>query len=389
MRFRFLMPVAAVLGVLLGVIADSPTARAGVFPGQVITSAGPLSQIFIANDLGCQVAYIGDASFQFFPSGSEQGNCGTFLYVGSTLYGQYGSWGTGNEFTPVSQTAVTGSGTSGSPYQVVTVVDAGTTGFRITQTDSYVVGDEFYRTDIQVANTTGSSAAIKLYRGADCYLGGSDSGYGFLDASGGVVGCTVNPNNVPSGRVELWTPITAVSFYGHAGYSTIRSFITSGSDLPNTCLCTTQLDNGAGIQWNATINGGASSTYSHYTTFSPTGVGAPTPTPGGPTNTPASGTGTPTEETAPKTHTPTPAPTDAPTDTVVPTTDTPVPVITQAPASPPPSGGNQGGSIAPPNTGSGGDRSVAGLPARFGLALAIAVAVAGTGVWFAAARARE
>ena len=43
------------------------------------------------------------------------------------------------------------------PYRVVTVVDAGSTGLRISQTDSYVVGDEFYRTRHRVSNSTGSA----------------------------------------------------------------------------------------------------------------------------------------------------------------------------------------------------------------------------------------
>jgi len=345
MRKLLIAGITLAVFAAIGVRWHGDTAIAGVFTGQIITSAGPLDEIFVANDLGCQVAHTADASYEFYPTGDQQGNCGTFVLVGATVYGLYGSWGN-NEFTPVSQSAVTGAGTSGSPYQVVTVADAGATGIRVTQTDSYVVGDEFYRTDIQVANTGNTQAAVKIYRAADCYLGGSDSGYGYLNTTSGEVGCTQNPNNIPTGRVELWTPITTPDFSQEDDYSTVRSVVEAGGDFNDACICATLDDNGAGLQWNRTINAGANVTVAHLTTFSPTGAGIPTPTPGGPTSTPESETPGP-----PKTHTPTATVTAAPTDTAVPATETPVPAVTVVPTSP--GGGAGGGGITPPDTGSG------------------------------------
>ena len=35
---------------------------------------------------------------------------------------------------------------------MVTVVDVGTTGLRIQQTDTYVTGQEFYTTDVMITN---------------------------------------------------------------------------------------------------------------------------------------------------------------------------------------------------------------------------------------------
>ena len=81
---------------------------------------------------------------------------------------------------------MTGSGTNGDPYTIVTVVDLGSTGLRLTETDSYIVGQETYRTDVTIANTTGSSPAnAVLFRAGDCYLQNSDHGFGAADATSG------------------------------------------------------------------------------------------------------------------------------------------------------------------------------------------------------------
>ena len=64
---------------------------------------------------------------------------------------------------------MTGTGTTVDPFKIVTVVNLGTTGLRITQTDSYVVGQESYRTDVTVANTSTLAQTAQLYRAGDCF----------------------------------------------------------------------------------------------------------------------------------------------------------------------------------------------------------------------------
>ncbi len=64
--------------------AQSPT------PYLDIHSAGPLSDIYIGNDLGCQVREGGFSSTEFFPNAAGPGDCGTFLSIEndpSELYG--------------------------------------------------------------------------------------------------------------------------------------------------------------------------------------------------------------------------------------------------------------------------------------------------------------
>ena len=159
---------------------------------------------------------------------------------------------------------------------------------RITQVDTYVVGQESYKTDTTIQNTGGAPADGILYRAGDCYLQESDTGYGFLDAARGAVGCSVNANNSPAARIEQWYPLTAGNQYMEGRYSEVWEQIGTHTPLPNTTRATESIDNGAAISWNFSVAPGAQSTYSHYTTFSPTGVAGP---PAAPITTPSNAFG--------------------------------------------------------------------------------------------------
>jgi uncharacterized repeat protein (TIGR01451 family) len=242
-----------------------------------ISSAGPLTNIFISSDLNCQVDHLGDTSHEFY--GGVPGACATELATGGTTYGP-ASIPAGNSpggFTPVSQSPVTGSGTSGDPFRVVTVVDVDATGLRITETDSYVVGTESYSTDVVVTNTTDAPVNFVLYRGGDCYLQNSDEGFGDLDLSTGQVGCRGSDDGgvTPNSRIERWIPITPGSSAIEAFYGTVWSSMSSGNPFPNTCICTTFEDNGGGLSWSGSLVAGASATFSSLTVFSPLGVVSP------------------------------------------------------------------------------------------------------------------
>jgi uncharacterized repeat protein (TIGR01451 family) len=246
-----------------------------------ITSAGPLDNIFLGVDIAAQIGHTGDSSYEVYPPGTTPADYGTFLVVADTLYAPdmaghggtaSGSIGTYTAFTPISQSAIGGSGTSGAPFTVTTVVGVGATGLTITQVDSYVIGQESYRTDVSVANSGGAPVSAILYRAMDCFLGGSDSGYGMLN--GTAVGCSANPNNVPAGRIEQIVPLTAGNNYYQSFYGSVWAAIGTHLPFPNTCDCTVQQDNGAGISWNITVPAGGSVTYSNITVFSPTGAQA-------------------------------------------------------------------------------------------------------------------
>jgi uncharacterized repeat protein (TIGR01451 family) len=246
-----------------------------------ITSAGPLDNIFLGVDIAAQIGHTGDSTYEVYPSGTTPADYGTFVVVADALYAPdmtgHGGTASGNigpftAFTPISQSGISGSGTNGAPFTVTTVVGVGATGLTITQVDSYIVGQESYRTDVTVANAGAAPVAAVLYRAMDCYLGGSDSGYGMLN--GTAVGCSANPNNVPAGRIEQIVPLTAGNNYYQSSYSAVWAAIGTHQPFPNTCDCNTPQDNGAGISWNITVPAGGSVTYSNVTVFSPTGAQA-------------------------------------------------------------------------------------------------------------------
>ena len=236
-----------------------------------IVSSGPLTQVGVGSNLNCSANHTGDTAGEFYGGTS----CGTWISIsgrGRVLYGppMLATSNSPTPYTQVSQTPVTGTGTSANPYKVVTVVDAGTSGVRLTQTDTYTTGLESFRTDVVVANTSGSSQSVRVYRAADCYLQNSDAGYGALDTGTGAVACTTGLD--PGARIEQWFPITSGSHAYEASYSSVYSKINAKQAFDDTCTCTTQLDNGAGISWDATIANGATKTLSSLITFSPLGV---------------------------------------------------------------------------------------------------------------------
>jgi uncharacterized repeat protein (TIGR01451 family) len=259
-----------------GVVNNVPAELQTVF--QTISSAGPLNAIDIGEDLSAQIAHVGDTSEEIYPPGTHPGDYGTFLLINGTLYssdfqnhGGSASAGIGpyTAFTPVSQSAVTGAGTSASPFAITTVVTVGTTGLSVTQVDSYVVGQESYRTDVTVTNTGNAAVSAIMFRAFDCYLGGSDSGYGVVSGTG--PGCSQNPNNVPAGRIEQIVPLNGGNNYYESGYGAVWAWIGTHAAFPDTCDCAINEDNGSGISWNITVPGGSSLTRSNLTVFSPLG----------------------------------------------------------------------------------------------------------------------
>jgi hypothetical protein len=274
---------------LVATAALATPATAAVPFQEIVSPAGPLTSVALGNELSCQVAYTGDARLELFPSASKPGDCGTLVFVGGTLFAPAfsahdasaaSSIGPNTAWTPVSQTAVAGSGSAANPFRVTTVADAGASGIRITQVDSYITGQESYKTETTVQNTGGGATSGILYRAGDCYLQENDTGFGFVDAAAGAVGSSVNANNSPPGRIEQWFPITGGNQYMEATYSQVWGHIATHTPFPNTTRAAENLDNGAGISWSVSLAPGASAGFAHYTTFSPRGVsGPPAPPP--------------------------------------------------------------------------------------------------------------
>jgi len=277
MKTRFRAAIGTFAFAIACLLSTAGTALAD----QEITSAGPLTSIYLGENLDCQADHVGDIEgHEWF--GEQPGACGTFLAPEGTAdpeeaYGPDVPAGVPRTpFTPVSQSDITGDGTSANPYQVVTVVDLGETGLQIRQTDSYVVGDEFYRTDIEVLNGTDADINAVLYHSADCQLQGSDDGYGFYDSASGGIYCSEKANNSPASRIEGFSPLSSGSHYLETEYEA-NWLAADGTSLPDTCDCDFLRDNGAGLSWEITVPASGSVIRSLLTTFSPTGETPPPP----------------------------------------------------------------------------------------------------------------
>ncbi|HEV2842100.1 MAG TPA: hypothetical protein VGW39_12295 [Chthoniobacterales bacterium] len=258
-------------------LTDAPTVTPFVDIGAAV---GPLTHVYIGEDLSCQVAHILDGTtHEFFPPNTVPGDCGTFIALGGTngtLYTPdftaHGNTATSFPgvpvvFTPISQVR-TGTGTAADPNKAVTLVSLPATALSIRQTDTYSVGDKFYRTEIVIINGGGPADGV-LYRAGDAYLAKSDSGFGLTEDFGNrhSVGCSAQPNNVPPGRTEEWIPFTGNNNFFEGTYSTVWDLIGMKGPFPSTCACPFLRDNGAGISWTFSIPAGGSTTFTHFTNF--------------------------------------------------------------------------------------------------------------------------
>ncbi len=232
-------PFRRIAGVIAGVLAVAliavPAASAAPTPFVDIHSAGPLSDIYIGNDLGCQVRGGGFSSTEFFPNAAGPGDCGTFMETGSDSFqsellgpdfanhpgGTHTAFANGEvSFTPVSQ-SLAGSGTSASPYQV----DDGCPGDRSTGCERPVGRPPVHggrhlrgrqrllpngRDGLEYRTGSAMDAQATLYHAADCQLRGSTTGFGIAEPPLGatVVGVSCSLSTTSDAVREEFVPIT-------------------------------------------------------------------------------------------------------------------------------------------------------------------------------------
>jgi hypothetical protein len=283
-RARWLALVTGLALIALGMFGTGVSYAAS----QSITSSGPLTKITISDDLNCSVNHTGDTQGEWYGDTA----CGTFVVTGSLIFGPAnipaGGAVTGasgyHAWTPVSQSAVTGSGTSADPFKIVTVVSGGTNApIQVSETDTYVVGQEAHRTDVTVTNNGAGPLAARVYRAGDCFLQDSDNGFGRVDTTTGAITCVGAAKDAsgtvtgPGTRIEQFFPLTGGSSYMEDVYSTVWARIGARQPFPNTCRCATDpttdyIDNGAGLSWDLSLPAGGSTVVSDLTSFSPAGV---------------------------------------------------------------------------------------------------------------------
>jgi hypothetical protein len=276
-----------------------------------ISSAGPLEDVYVGDDLSCQIRRGG--ALQVY-SGIP-GDCGTFASYGGVLYMpdfedhegeseeeeleesstsydplaavtqeevEAQPAGEHNEaYKAISQTPVTGAGTVEEPFTVTTVVDAGAK-LRLTETDSYVVGNDYYTVSVEAENRSEEPLEVTMYRGQDCFLGGSDKGFGWVN--GMTPACTTSANNEPTGFIEALVPATfPAANYLETEYAANWRAIGTRQALPDSCDCETFEDNGDSVSWQLSIPAGQTEAVAVTHVFSANGeVPEPPPAPSKP-----------------------------------------------------------------------------------------------------------
>ena len=247
---------------------DAATAASVTNPQ--IQTGGLITYLDISPDLNCYAQLLGDVDGAFFGDDA----CATIMVVGDDSWAPAripaGSAATSpsDDWVPVSQD-VAGSGAPADPYRITTVVDAPSANLRLTQVDIHVVGDNFWTTEITVANQGGSPAEVEVYKAFDCYTADSDNGYGALFGNPvSAVQCIGEDSETGvRNRAETLVGVTPPSSYMEAFYSDIWAAAAAGN-LSNTCICEQFEDNGLALGWELTIPaGGTSPTVVHRTEF--------------------------------------------------------------------------------------------------------------------------
>jgi RHS repeat-associated protein len=235
-----------------------------------------LASVSVSPDLNCDVTTTVDSAPSFYGGDA----CGTFFAVDGTVYGPASvpAGLSAGGLTPVSQTT-TGSGTTGDPYVISTVVDVGSTGITAIETDTWAVGASSYTTSVQLDNTDSVAHSLHVYRAGDCYFDSSDYSFGEIAGLAGLpagaVACRAAwDQSVPGNRMMEWVPQTPGTTYVEDFYGTMWQDVGTGGDLPDTCQCTSYIDSSMAIAWSGTLGAGATQSYDSSLVFNDNAPGS-------------------------------------------------------------------------------------------------------------------
>ena len=255
----------------LAIASPAWAQKSRVFPRQpqsplaptTVTIAGSPLNIVVGSDTSLQVTNSNvPGTGQFYPpdcAAGETADSGTFAGILGVVYGPdfpnhpcgsasatYTAW------TPVSMTAVTGTGTASDPFTVVIVNNAGATGVVLTETLTYVNGDSkatISLSFVQPPPPTGPAApaaTVDAFVGSDLYLANNDRGFS-IGAASGAGGHGADTNCTQLQYTITWLGTTPASSWTAQGYSSVWGELLAGH-LDNT-VDPTCIDNGAALEW--------------------------------------------------------------------------------------------------------------------------------------------
>lgn len=186
--------IAAIAVVMAAALAGASSAAA---EGVVAFNSSPLN-VFVGPRGECQSSYSVTGVNYFI---NENGDCGFFLafpkdelkkqplFVQGKTFGFSGAAGPHltNMYVPVSQSAVTGAGTSGSPFTQTTIFDVAEEEVegkpkgiiaQVTETTTYVTGAPDFTSTYAVKNEGEKTMYFRGIYAGDLYVAGEDFGIG-------------------------------------------------------------------------------------------------------------------------------------------------------------------------------------------------------------------
>jgi len=271
--YTLLGAMAAFLAIGLGpTVAGASAEETGAvsFPGGPLSvSVGPLGQ--------CESSYPNHGN-NFYPPDGNVGDCGFFLAFPKTgnvpgvsskstgLQGQtYGFNGTAGPFgldlyKAVSQSPVTGSGTTAEPYTETTVFsvndveEPATEYARVTETTTYVSGEPQFISTFNVKNTSKAKLYFRAIYAGDLYVNGDDFGTGvFLAGPPRFIGGLNAGAGVLGGFQEALAPALPWSAFQELPYPTVWETVENtveSTQAFNGSIEPAEVDNAAGVEWD-------------------------------------------------------------------------------------------------------------------------------------------
>jgi hypothetical protein len=259
-----------VLALAVGCLCGSASALADSVTG---LGGNPLN-VFVGERGQLQAFRTGSESGIFYAPTDQAGDAGFFLAFPSGIPGDatpqvFGFSGSAGpfgleEYSPVSQSPVSGAGSAADPLKQVTTYSAGTA-FTVTQTTTYVNGSQEFRVHWDVHNDTGSSVNFKALSAADFFFQGDDAGTGIFTAGPPrFIGGTNLDSGSSGGFVEAagsgllpWSAYQALEFGGGPNqvWGKIQESAGSTTASFDDTVLEQPADNAGGVEWDQDATG--------------------------------------------------------------------------------------------------------------------------------------
>ncbi|NEN04534.1 DUF11 domain-containing protein [Diaminobutyricibacter tongyongensis] len=255
------------IGAVTAVTLALATALAGTIPASAATGSvttgmitldgsSPIKSIAVDSNLRSQLNSADPSLGYAYFNGESGGASGTGIWVvlpDNTLV---------DTANPVQTFG--GTGTAADPFWIQTTRTG--TDVEVTKRDSYVIGDDFVKTDLSFKNISATSTNVALNSYADCMLSGSD--VGVAEVVGGRASC----KGTATGPYISFVSAEPDATFAAGSYYDVLNASLAYASLPNGCVpltaCTDPVDNGMAVSFRVSAAPGETVTKTYYSTYS-------------------------------------------------------------------------------------------------------------------------